>query len=232
MPINSESDALDRREFAQGALASAAVAATGSAVAVGAEDSFTALRRKHLNIGILIFPRIDQIDFTGPFEVLARVPDSTLHVIGTEAGPIKDHKGLILTPESVLPEVPALDVLQVPGGPGQEALMDNEAVLSLIRRHVASGGVLFSVCTGALICGAAGVLRGHKATTHWAAFKLLHYFGAIPVDARVVIDRNIVSAAGITSGIDGALTLAALLRGDTVAQEIQLAAPGTPTRRG
>jgi len=222
MPMNTEPDTLDRREFAKSALASVAVASTGPALAFGAQDPFTALRRKKLNIGILIFPRIDQIDFTGPFEVLARIPDSTLHVIGTEPGPIKDHKGLILTAESVLPEAPALDVLQVPGGPGQEALMDDEAVLSLIRRHVASGGVLFSVCTGALICGAAGVLRGRRATTHWAAFKLLHYFGVIPVDARVVIDHNIVSAAGITSGIDGALTLAALLRGDTVAQEIQL----------
>jgi cyclohexyl-isocyanide hydratase len=193
-----------------------------TAPAVNGDEPFAPLRNKALEIGMLIFSQMDQIDFTGPFAVLSRIPNCMIHVLAAEPGPVTDHKGMILTPDTTVANAPALDVLHVSGGPGQEAMMDNEALLSLIRRHVASDGVLFSVCTGALICGAAGVLRGRKATTHWAAFKLLPYFGAIPVDARVVIDRNIISAAGLTAGIDGALTLAALLRGDTVAEQIQL----------
>jgi len=176
----------------------------------------------HLHIGALIFPRMDQIDFTGPFEVLSRVPDSTFHVIGRDSNPIRDCNGLILTPEETLSEAPQLDVLVVPGGYGQQELMDDEIVLSFIRTQTAGAKYVFSVCTGALICGAAGLLRGVRSTTHWASFDLLPYFGAIPVDSRVVVDGRHVSAAGVTAGIDGALTVAALLRGDAVAQKIQL----------
>jgi cyclohexyl-isocyanide hydratase len=201
---------LSRREFSKLAM---------GAVAVGL---FEPLRAKALSIGALVFPRMDQIDFTGPFSVLARLPDSTVHVISRDGSPVKDHKGFVLTPTVSLAESPALDLLVIPGGPGQEALMDDDAVLSLIRTHVASGKPLFSVCTGALICGAAGVLRGRKATTHWSAFELLRYFGAIPQDSRVVVDGNVITAAGVTAGIDGALTIAALLRGDAAAQQIQL----------
>ncbi len=178
--------------------------------------------QKRLHIGAFIFPRMDQIDFTGPFEVLSRLPDSTFHVIGKEKEPIRDIKGLILTPEMTIAEAPRLDVLMVPGGYGQEELMDDEAVLSFIRKQAANAKFVFSVCTGALVCGAAGLLKGVRSTTHWASFHLLPYFGAIPVDRRVVVDGKHVSAAGVTSGIDGALTLAALLRGDLAAQQIQL----------
>jgi cyclohexyl-isocyanide hydratase len=165
---------------------------------------------------------LDQIDFTGPFSVLSRIPQSTIHVLAKDRAPVRDHKGLLLTPDTTLADAPTLDLLLVPGGPGQEALMEDAAVLSLIRRHMAANRPLFSVCTGALICGSAGVLKGRRATTHWAAFELLRYFGADAVDARVVVDGNLVSAAGVTAGIDGALTIAALLRGDEVAQQIQL----------
>jgi len=197
-------------------------AASGTVLTANANDPFATLRDKPLEIGMLIFPLLDQIDFTGPFAVLSRIPNSVIHVLAPALGPLEDHKGLILTPNTTVANAPPLDVLQVSGGPGQQAMMDNEAVLSLIRRQMAPGKALFSVCTGALICGAAGVLRGRKATTHWAAFDLLPYFGATPIDARVVVDGNLLSAAGITAGIDGALTLAALLRGDSVAQQIQL----------
>lgn len=178
--------------------------------------------QKHLRIGGLIFPRMDQIDFTGPFEVLSRVPDSTFHVIGRDREPIRDVKGLILTPEITIAESPRLDVLMVPGGYGQEDLMDDETVLSFLREQAANAKFVFSVCTGALVCGAAGLLRGVRSTTHWASFHLLPYFGATPVDKRVVVDGKHVSAAGVTAGIDGALTVAALLRGDRAAQQIQL----------
>jgi cyclohexyl-isocyanide hydratase len=176
----------------------------------------------HLNIGALIFPELDQMDFTGPFEALSRLPNSTFHVLWKEKKPIRDLKGLILTPEKTLAEAPQLDVLVVPGGHGQQALMEDEVVLDFIRRQAAGARYVFSVCTGALTCGAAGLLKGVRATTHWSAFHLLPYFGAIPVDARVVVDGKMVSAAGVTSGIDGALRLAALLRGDLAAQRIQL----------
>jgi cyclohexyl-isocyanide hydratase len=188
-----------------------------------------------LTIGAIIYPRMDQIDFTGPFAVLCRLPHSELHVMALERGPVEDHKGLVLTPQIALSEAPQLDVLHIPGGPGQEALMRDERVLSVIRRHAEAGRIVFSVCTGALLCGAAGILRGRRATTHWSAFDLLHYFGAKPVDARVVVDGNIVTAAGVTAGIDGALRLAAILRGERVAQEIQLAieyAPEPPFNAG
>ncbi|GGG78580.1 DJ-1/PfpI family protein [Edaphobacter dinghuensis] len=177
---------------------------------------------RHLHIGALIFPRMDQIDFTGPFEVLSQVPDSTFHVIGRDRNPIRDINGLILTPEETMAEAPQLDVLVVPGGYGQQELMDDEAVLSFIRTQAAGAEYVFSVCTGALICGAAGLLRGVRSTTHWASFDLLPYFGAVPVDSRVVVDGRHVSAAGVTAGIDGALTVAALLRGNAAAQKIQL----------
>lgn len=190
---------------------------------------------RHLNIGAIIYPRMDQIDFTGPFEVLSQLPDSTFHVVWKEKTPIRDYRGLILTPEKTLAEAPPLDVLVVPGGPGQEALMEDEVVLSFIRDQAARAECVFSVCTGALICGAAGLLKGARATTHWGAFHLLGYFGAIPVNKRVVVDGKLVTAAGVTAGIDGALRVAALLRGDQVAQEIQLGieyAPEPPFQSG
>jgi cyclohexyl-isocyanide hydratase len=176
----------------------------------------------HLNIGAVIFPGIDQSDFTGPFEVLARLPGSAFHVLWKEKAPVRDARGLILTPEKTFAEAPPLDVLVVPGGRGQQQLMEDEAVLGFIRAQAARASYLFSVCTGALTCGAAGLLKGTRATTHWGSFHLLKYFGAIPVDARVVVDGRVVSAAGVTAGIDGALKLAALLCGDTVARRIQL----------
>jgi cyclohexyl-isocyanide hydratase len=176
----------------------------------------------HLQIGSLLFEGIDQIDLTGPFEVLSRIPNSTYRIYGKTTAPVRDLKGLRLTPDAALADAPPLDVLHVPGGPGQEALMDDTEVLAWIRQQAAGACSIFSVCTGALICGAAGLLRGRRATTHWASFHLLPYFGAIPVNERVVVDGAWVFAAGVTAGIDGALRLAAELRGDDAAQAIQL----------
>jgi len=176
----------------------------------------------HLHIGSLLFEGIDQIDLTGPFEVLSRIPNSTYRIYGKTTAPVRDVKGLWLTPDAVLADAPPLDVLHVPGGRGQEALMDDEEVLAWIGRQAAGACSIFSVCTGALICGAAGLLKGRRATTHWASFHLLPFFGAIPVNERVVVDGAWVFAAGVTAGIDGALRLAAELRGDEAAQAIQL----------
>ena len=176
----------------------------------------------HLQIGSLLFEGVDQIDLTGPFEVLSRLPNSTYRLYGKTAEAVRDLKGLRLTPDATLAEAPALDVLHVPGGFGQEALMENAEVLDWIRRQATGARSVFSVCTGALLCGAAGLLKGRRATTHWASFHLLPFFGAIPVNQRVVVDGNWVFAAGVTAGIDGALRLAAELRGDEAAQAIQL----------
>ncbi|MDR3463605.1 MAG: DJ-1/PfpI family protein [Beijerinckiaceae bacterium] len=176
----------------------------------------------HLQIGSLLFEGVDQIDLTGPFEVLSRIPDSTYRIYGKTAEPVRDLKGLRLTPDAALADAPPLDVLHVPGGFGQESLMEDEDVLAWIRWQAAGARSVFSVCTGALLCGAAGLLQGRRATTHWASFHLLPFFGAIPVNERVVVDGNWVFAAGVTAGIDGALRLAAQLRGDEAAQAIQL----------
>ncbi|HET7884873.1 MAG TPA: DJ-1/PfpI family protein [Bradyrhizobium sp.] len=176
----------------------------------------------HLHIGSLVFEGIDQIDLTGPFEVLSRIPNATYRIYGKTAAPVRDLKGLRLTPDATLAEAPPLDVLHVPGGCGQEPLMEDTEVLDWIRQQASSACSIFSVCTGALICGAAGLLKGRRATTHWSAFHLLPIFGAIPVNERVIVDGAWVFAAGVTAGIDGALRLAAELRGDAAAQAIQL----------
>jgi len=192
------------------------------------ERSKPARQVKHLTIGALIFPRMDQIDLTGPFEVLSRIPNSTIHVIAKTKSPLRDIQGLILTPEMSIAEAPELDVLLVPGGYGQQQLMNDEEVLALIRNHFAAGRLVFSVCTGALLCGAAGILRRRQATTHWSAWNLLRYYGATPARSRVVVDGNLVTAAGVTAGIDAALVVASLLRGEAVAQEIQLSIQYAP----
>ncbi|GJD76349.1 DJ-1/PfpI family protein [Methylobacterium goesingense] len=177
---------------------------------------------RHLEIGSLLFEGIDQIDLTGPFEVLSRIPNATYRIYARDTAPVRDLRGLRLTADAALAEAPPLDVLHVPGGYGQEALMEDAVILDWVRRQAAGALCVFSVCTGALICGAAGLLKGRRATTHWNSHHLLHHFGAIPVDARVVEDGALVTAAGVTAGIDGALTVAARLRGDEAAQLIQL----------
>jgi cyclohexyl-isocyanide hydratase len=176
----------------------------------------------HLQIGSLLFDGLDQIDLTGPFEVLSRIPNATYRVYAKTTEPVRDIRGLQLTPDATLADAPQLDVLHVPGGFGQEGVMEDEEVLAWIQRQAAGARSVFSVCTGALVLGAAGLLRRRRATTHWASFHLLPLFGAIPVNDRVVIDGNWIFAAGVTAGIDGALQLAAELRGDDVARAIQL----------
>lgn len=176
----------------------------------------------HLKIGGLIFPNMDQCDFTGPFEALARVPNSSFMTIWKDKQPVRDLAGMQLLADTTFEEAPQLDVLLVPGGRGQEELMHDEVVLSFIRKQAAGARYVFSVCTGALLCGAAGLLHGKRATTHWTAMEVLPLYGATPSDERVVIDGKLVSAGGVTSGIDGSLMMVALLRGETVAQELQL----------
>jgi cyclohexyl-isocyanide hydratase len=189
----------------------------------------------HLQIGSLLFEGLDQLDLTGPFEVFSRLPNSTYRIFARKAEPVRDMCGLTIAPHGVLADAPQLDLLHVPGGFGQESIVDDEEILGWVQHQAAGARCVFSVCTGALICGAAGLLKGRRATTHWSAFHLLPFFGAIPITERVVVDGKYVFTAGVTAGIDGALAVAAGLRGDEVAQARQLRlqyAPEPPFNSG
>jgi cyclohexyl-isocyanide hydratase len=174
------------------------------------------------NIGLLLFPGFTQLDLTGPYEVLARIPDTAVHLVAKTADPVRSERGLTILPTHTLESAPPLDLLCVPGGHGIDLLLPDERVLDYVRRQAETARYVTSVCTGALLLGAAGLLRGYRATTHWTALELLAQFGALPVDARVVVDQDRITGAGVTAGIDFALTLAAILRGEEVAREIQL----------
>ncbi len=173
-------------------------------------------------IGMLIFPRLTQLDMTGPYEVLARLPDTKVELVAATLGPVTTDRGMQILPTVTYDSCPPLDVIMVPGGPGQQDLMEDEAALSFLRKQAASAQYVTSVCTGSLVLGAAGLLKGKRATSHWAAVEHLAALGAIPVREKVVIDGNVVTGAGVTSGIDFALSLAAILEGEAVAREIQL----------
>jgi cyclohexyl-isocyanide hydratase len=186
------------------------------------QSAITTSSEQPIQIGAIVFPDIDQIDLTGPFAVLSRLPNSSFQLLWKNTNPVRDHKGLYLLPDVSLVDIKLLDLLVVPGGPGQEALMEDTQVLSFLTTQAERAKYVFSVCTGTLLCGAAGLLKGRSATTHWQSVQFLKYFGAVPKEQRVVIDGTFVSAAGLTAGIDGALQVAALLRGEEVAQAIQL----------
>lgn len=187
------------------------------------------------HIGLLAFPAMTQLDLAGPFEVFVRLPNTTVHVVAKTLDPVRTERGLVLAPTVSCADCPPLDVIVVPGGPGQQHLMNDEAVLDWLRLQGAQAKYVTSVCTGALVLGAAGLLQGYRATTHWLSLPLLALFGATPVDERVVVDGNRVTGGGITAGIDCGLRLAAILRGETVAQQIQLQmeySPDPPFRSG
>jgi cyclohexyl-isocyanide hydratase len=173
-------------------------------------------------IGMLIFPRLTQLDMTGPYEVLARLPNTKVHLVAGTLEPVTTDRGMQIVPTVTYETCPPLDVVMVPGGPGQQDLMEDEVVLSFLRRQAETAKYVTSVCTGSLVLGAAGLLQGKRATCHWNALEHLKLLGAIPASEKVVIDGNIVTGAGVTSGIDFALTLAGLLEGEQVAREIQL----------
>ncbi|HVV85813.1 MAG TPA: DJ-1/PfpI family protein [Kofleriaceae bacterium] len=173
-------------------------------------------------IGFLLFPGLTQLDLTGPYEVLSRLPGGRLHLLWKDTAPVRADSGLALVPTGTLADAPQLDVLVVPGGFGQMALMDDAEVLDFLRRQAAGARHVTSVCTGSLVLGAAGLLRGYRAATHWMYMELLPAYGAIPVDERVVVDRDRITGGGVTAGIDFGLRVLAELAGDAVAQRAQL----------
>ncbi len=168
-----------------------------------------------------IFPDLTQLDFTGPYEVLSRLPDSRTIVASIDGGMIASERGLAFA-TTRLADVESCDLICVPGGPGVNPMINDAPFIGELRRLAGTATYVTSVCTGALILGAAGLLKGKRATTHWAYREILPTFGAVRVDERVVRDGNTITGGGITAGIDFGLTVAAEIAGDGVAQAIQL----------
>lgn len=171
---------------------------------------------------MLLFPKITQLDLTGPFEVLSRLPGTRVRTIGKTTEPVHSEGGLILVPAATYADAPELDLLFVPGGQGQIALTEDRETLEYLHAVGSKARWVTSACTGALLLGAAGLLRGYRAATHWAFMELLPVVGAIPVDQRVVVDRNRITGGGVTAGLDIALTIAAQIAGRETAEAIQL----------
>lgn len=176
-----------------------------------------------LRSGLLLFPNLTQLDLTGPYEVLSRLPGAETLLLADARGPVRTEHGLAILPQVRLAECPALDIVLVPGGPGVNPLLEDAAVLEFLRRTAATAHWVVGVCTGALVLGAAGLLRGRRAATHWLSREFLPAFGAEPVAERVVTDGKFVTGGGVTAGIDVALAVAATVAGREVAEAIQLA---------
>jgi len=176
-----------------------------------------------MDIAILLFDRLTALDAIGPYEVLQRLPGAQVKFVAAERGPVRTEQGMLgLIADYARDEVTSADVLLVPGGIGTRPLVEDEPTLEWIRALDATSDWTTSVCTGSLLLGAAGLLQGKQATTHWRVLDLLSHFGATPVSERVVVQGKVITAAGVSSGIDMALQLAARIAGDDIAQAIQL----------
>ncbi|MBT1605442.1 DJ-1/PfpI family protein [Curtobacterium flaccumfaciens] len=175
-----------------------------------------------IRIAFLLFPHLTQLDLTGPAQVLSRVPGARVEYAAATLDPVPSDCGLSLVPTTTMSEARAADVLVVPGGDGAFDAMLDPDVVAFVRRQAEHATWITSVCTGAFVLGAAGLLAGRRATTHWASKPMLEAFGAQPVDARIARDGAVVTAAGVSAGIDMALWLAAELAGQSAAEAIQL----------
>jgi len=188
-----------------------------------------------VHIGMLLYPGLTQLDLTAPFELFHQIPDAQVHLVWKDTRPVRADSGLELVPNTTLEACPPLDVVFVGGGWGQLALMSDPAVLGFLRDHGAGARYVTSVCTGALVLGAAGLLQGYQATTHWYFMDLLPSFGATPTAGRVVVDRNRITAGGVTAGLDFGLRVVAELAGERTAKTLQLGLeydPDPPFRCG
>lgn len=188
-----------------------------------------------LHIGLLVFPKVQQLDLTGPYDVFASLPGVTVHLLWKNLDPLLSSTGLSLIPTRTFADCPDLDVICVPGGVGIDALLEDAETLAFIKQRAATARYVTSVCTGALVLGAAGLLEGKRATTHWASHYLLEKFGAIAVAQRVVRDGNLLTGGGVTAGIDFALTLISEIFDADTARTLQLQieyAPAPPFQAG
>ena len=174
-----------------------------------------------LQIALFLYEDMTALDAVGPYEVLARLPDTEVKFVASTPGPKKTDVGLVLTADSSLDDVPAPDVIVIPGS-GKVPFLDDPAAVEWVRQAHDTSQWTTSVCTGSLLLGAAGVLAGKRATSHWAVREYLRNFGAEPVSERVVIEGKVITAAGVSAGIDMALTLAGYLAGDAEARALQL----------
>jgi cyclohexyl-isocyanide hydratase len=181
-----------------------------------------------LQIGLIVFPDMTQLDATGPLQVFTSIqvfapdPGVQVHLLWKDLEPVPTDAVMTITPTMTFADCPRLDVLCVPGGQGTDALVNDPEVIDFVRRQGDGPQWVTSVCTGALVLGAAGLLDGYRAATHWTSMHLLEAFGAIPTQQRVVVDRNRVTGGGVTAGIDFALTLVAELVDRQTAEVIQL----------
>jgi cyclohexyl-isocyanide hydratase len=175
-----------------------------------------------LQIGLLVFPKLTQLDLTGPLQVFSSVPGAKIHLIWKLIEPVPSDAVLTLTPTTTFADCPQLDVICVPGGAGTDDMVNDEEMLDFLRRQSVNARYVTSVCTGALVLGAAGLLKGYRAVTHWAAMDYLAPYGAIPTKTRVCVDRNRITGGGVTAGIDFALTLVSHLVDRQTAEMIQL----------
>ena len=175
-----------------------------------------------MRIGLLVFPNITQLDLTGPYEVFTKFPGSRVDLVWKNLEPLRAGGGLTLVPSATYESVGQLDILCVPGGAGMNSLLNDVETLEFLREQAKHAQYVTSVCTGALVLGAAGLLRGKRATTHWMSHDLLAPFGAIPMAERVVVDGNVITGGGVTAGIDFALRVAAEVLGEDAARGIQL----------
>jgi cyclohexyl-isocyanide hydratase len=175
-----------------------------------------------LQIGIVLFPLVTQLDFTGPLQVFSSIPGAKVHLIWKRIEPVASDSVLMITPTITFADCPQLDVVCVPGGFGTDDMVNDEEVLDFLRAQSTGAKYVTSVCTGSLVLGAAGLLRGYRAATHWSAMEHLGPYGAIPTKTRVCVDRNRITGGGVTAGIDFALTLVSHLIDRQTAEMIQL----------
>jgi cyclohexyl-isocyanide hydratase len=175
-----------------------------------------------LQIGLLVFPKVTQLDFTGPLQVFSSVPGANVHLVWKRIEAVASDSVLTLMPTVTFADCPQLDVICVPGGLGTDDMINDEEMLAFLRSQAEGAKYVTSVCTGSLVLGAAGLLKGYRATTHWSAIDFLSAFGAIPTKTRVCVDRNRLTGGGVTAGIDFALTLVSQLVDRKTAEAIQL----------
>lgn len=176
-----------------------------------------------ISVAFLVFPNVTQLDLTGPAQVLSRLGNTSVDLVWKDKEPVPTDAGFPLLPTATFDDIDQVDILCVPGGLGTMEMMQDRAVLAWLQKVAANADWVTSVCTGSLVLGAAGLLKGYKSACHWASVDQLAFFGAIPVRQRIVEDRNRFSGGGVTSGIDFALALAARIRGEDHAKFIQLA---------
>ncbi len=179
-------------------------------------------------IGFLLFPRLTQLDLTGPYEILSRLPGAELHLVAKTLDPVRSDKGLAIVPSDTLDTCPALDLVCVPGGIGVNDVITDPDYLAFLRWMASEARYVTSVCTGSLALAAAGLLHGKRAACHWMARESLARLGAIPVAERVVIDGKIITGGGVTAGIDFALRVIAEIGGRDLAEAIQLSVEYDP----